>query len=110
LALTQIERWQIGRHLLGVSLATETWLTVFAGVAMIAAVILMFHSSAERRKSERRLKKNIHKLSIDIMTERRHFERRLKQDTAELTAANEKLRQELAELKPKVGAAEPSAN
>ncbi len=76
LALTPTERWRAARHPFNASSAGEGWLTVFAIVALITSVILVFWLIAKHRRSEDRLKREI----------------------AGLTAANEKLRQEIAEL------------
>ncbi len=76
LALTPIEWWEATRHLFKISWTAETGLTVFALVALIIAVILVLRESAKHR----------------------HSEHRLKQMNAELTATNEKLRQEIVEL------------
>jgi len=57
-------------------LTAEAQFTVFAVVALIISLILVFWVIAKHKRSEDRLKQNI----------------------ARLTAANEKLRQEIAEL------------
>jgi len=76
LALTPIEWWEATRRLFKISWAAETCLIVFALVALIIAVILVLRESAKHS----------------------HSEHRLKQMNAELTATNEKLRQEIVEL------------
>jgi hypothetical protein len=76
LALTPIEQWETARRLFKISWAAETCLTGVAGVALIIAVILVFRES----------------------TKHSHSEHRLKQMNVELTATNEKLRQEIVEL------------
>jgi len=76
LALKPTERWRAARHPFGASSAVEGWLTVFAMVALITAVILI----------------------IWLITENRRSEDRLKREIAGLTAANEKLQKEIVKL------------
>ena len=65
-------------------------LTVFAMIALITAVILLFWVFAKYRRSEHYLNLTITELTINNV--------KLRQGNNELTAANEKLRQENAEL------------
>jgi hypothetical protein len=76
LALKPTERWRAARHPFNASSAAEGWLTVFAMVALIIAVILMIWLTAKRRRSEDIIKRKI----------------------AELTTTNIKLQQEIDKL------------
>ncbi len=66
LALTPIERWEAARRHFKTAYTSETWLTVFAVVALIISVMLLFWVIARRRHSEHRLKK---KISADLKRE-----------------------------------------
>lgn len=90
LALTPIERWEAARHPFSTGSATEWLLTVFAVVALIISVILLFWVFAKYRRSEHRLNLKISELTVTNIKQR--------QENDELTATNEKLRQENAEL------------
>ena len=76
LALTPTERWNAAGGLFKSGSAGEVWLTIFAVVALIVAVILLFYVIAKHKRME-------------------HF---LEQNITELTSANNKLMQEIAEL------------
>ena len=65
-------------------------LTVFATIALIIAVILLFWVFAKYRRSEHYLNLTITELTINNV--------KLRQENDKLTAANEKLRQENVEL------------
>jgi len=78
LALTPTERWSAAKHQFGASSAVEGWLTAFAIVALITAVILIIWLSAENRCSMERLKREVAGLG--------------------LTVAIEELRQEIAQM------------
>jgi cell division protein FtsB len=65
-------------------------LTVFAMIALIIAVILLFWVFAKYRRSEHYLNLTITELTINNV--------KLRQENNELTAANEKLQQENTEL------------
>jgi len=58
LALTPIEQWEAAKRYFYTASSAEVWLTVFAVVALIILVILLFWLSAKRRNSEHRLKSN----------------------------------------------------
>ncbi len=58
LALTPIEQWEAAKRYCYTASSAEVWLTVFAVVALIILVILLFWLSAKRRNSEHRLKSN----------------------------------------------------
>jgi cell division protein FtsL len=75
LELTPTEMWESARHFLNTASVTEVWSLVFAVVVLIISVLIVFWLVA-RHKQLHRLKRKI----------------------AELTSANEKLRQEIAEL------------
>lgn len=101
LVLTPTERWRAVRHPFGASSAAEGWLTVFAMVALITAVILIIWLIAENRRSEDRLKREIDRLTAankNQYTKYRSSEDRFKLEIAGLTTANEKLQQEIAKL------------
>ncbi len=66
LALTPIERWEAARRHFITAYTSETWLTVFAVVALIISIMLLFWVNARRRHSEHRLKK---KISADFKRE-----------------------------------------
>jgi len=90
LALTPIERWGAARRPFNTASAAETWLTVFAVVALIISVVLLFWVFAKYRRSENYLNQKITELTIANV--------KLRRENTELTATNEKLRQENAEL------------
>jgi len=90
LALKPVQRWEAARRPLSPDSAAMTWLTVFAVVALIIAVILLFWVFANHRRSENRLNLRITELTITNV--------KLQQENNKLTATNEKLRQENAEL------------
>jgi len=69
LALTPSERWAAARHPFSASSAAEGWLTVFAIVALITAVILVIWLSAENRRSLERLKRDITELGLTAAIE-----------------------------------------
>jgi lysylphosphatidylglycerol synthetase-like protein (DUF2156 family) len=101
LALTPSERWTAARHPFNASSAAEGWLTVFAVVALITSVILVFWLIARHRRSEECLKRKIFELtSADekLLANYRHSAERLKREIAGLKAANEKLRLQIAKL------------
>lgn len=64
LALTRFERWKAARGSLNTDFSTEAWLTVFAVVALIISVVLLFWVFAKHRKSEHRLNLQITELII----------------------------------------------
>ena len=66
LALTPIERWEAARRHFKTAYTSEAWLTLFAVVALITSVMLLFWLIARRRHSEHRLKK---KISADLKRE-----------------------------------------
>lgn len=76
LALTPTEKWRAARQPFDTGPAAETWLTIFAMVALTISLILLFW----------------------VITQYRRTERRLKQRITELTATNEQLRREIAQL------------
>ena len=90
MALTPTERWEAARGSFSIGSAAEWLLTVFAVVALIISVILLFWVFAKYRRSEHRLNQDISELTITNIKQR--------QENDELTATNEKLRQENAEL------------
>jgi len=90
LALTPIGRWEAARRPFSTGSAAEWVLTVFAVVALIISVILLFWVFAKYRRSEHRLNLKISELTVTNIKQR--------QENDELTATNEKLRQENAEL------------
>jgi len=90
LALKPIQRWEAARGSFNPDSAAKAWLTVFAVVALIISVILLFWVFAKHKRSENRLNLRITELTITSV--------KLRQENAELTATNEKLRQENAEL------------
>jgi len=55
LALTPIEQWEAAKRYFYTASSAEARLTVFAVVALIILVILLFRLSAKRRNSEHRL-------------------------------------------------------
>jgi len=57
-ALTPIEQWEAAKRYFYTASSAEARLTVFAVVALIILVILLFWLSAKRRNSEHRLKSN----------------------------------------------------
>ncbi len=101
LALTSTERWRAARHPFGASSAAEGWLTVFAIVALITSVILVFWLIAKHRRSEDRLKRKIFEITAaaeKLLADYRHSKERLKREVAGLTTTNEKLRLQIAKL------------
>ncbi len=101
LALKPTERWRAARHPFGASSAVEGWLTVFAMVALITAVILIIWLITDNRRSEDRLKREIAGLTAankNQYAKYRRSEDSLKREIAGLTAANEKLQQEITKL------------
>jgi cell division protein FtsB len=66
------------------------WLTVFAVVALIISVVLLFWVFARHRQSEHRLNLQITELVITS--------EKLQERIEQLTATNEKQRQEIAKL------------
>jgi len=90
LALTPTERWNAARGPFGTISTSEAWLTVFAVVALIISVILLFRVFAKYRRSENYLNQKITELTIANV--------KLRRENTELAATNEKLRQENAEL------------
>ena len=90
LALTPIERWEAAKSPFDRISAAEAWLTVFAVLALIISVILLFRVFAKYRRSENCLNQKITELTITNV--------KLRQENSELTTTNEKLRQENAEL------------
>jgi len=90
LTLTPTERWEAARGSFSIGSTAEWLLTVFAVVALIISVILLFWVFAKYRRSEHRLNLNISELTVTNIKQR--------QENDELTATNEKLRQENAEL------------
>lgn len=90
LALTPTERWNAAKGSFGTISIAEAWLTVFAVVALIISVILLFRIFAKYKRSENYLNQKITELTIANV--------KLRRENTELTATNEKLRQENAEL------------
>ncbi len=66
LALTPIEQWEAAKRYFYTASSAEAWLTVFAVVALIISVMLLFWVIARHRHSEHRLKK---KISADLKRE-----------------------------------------
>jgi len=64
LALTRFERWKAARGPLNTDFSGEAWLTVFAVVALIISVILLFWVFAKHRRTEHRLNLQITELII----------------------------------------------
>jgi hypothetical protein len=81
LALTQTGRWEAAGRPLSISYTAEGWLTVFAVVALIISVLLVFWA----------------------VTKRTDTERRLEQKLAKAVAANEQLERQIAELNQAIG-------
>ncbi len=77
LALTPAEKWRSARQPFDTGPASETWLTIFAVVALIISLILL----------------------IWVIVQYRRTERRLKQKVEELTATKEQLQEEIVQLK-----------
>lgn len=86
LALTRFERWKAARGALNTDSSGEVWLTVFAVVALIISVILLFWVFAKHRQSEHRLNLQITELIIT--------DEKLREKIGQLTATSEKLKQE----------------
>ena len=101
LALTPSERWCAVIHPFGDFSAAGGWLTVFAMVALITSVILMFWRSAIHRRSEDCLKRKIFEITAadeKLLANYRHSKAHLKREVVGLTATNEKLRRQIAKL------------
>ena len=90
LALTGYEQWHAARGASGTSDGTEQWLTWFAMVALVLAVILSFWAYVKRKRIEDSLRSNITNLTVNTV--------KLRQEKGELAAANKKLQQAIAEL------------
>jgi len=89
-ALTPVERLKAATGPFNTDSAAKAWLTVFAVVALIISVILLFWVFAKHRHSENRLNLKITESTITNV--------KLRQENAELTATNEKLQRENTEL------------
>lgn len=92
LSLTPNEKWKAAGSFSTASSAMGS-LTVFAMIALIIAVILLFWVFAKYRRSEHCLNLKITELTINNV--------KLRQKNNKLTAANEKLQQENTELSRK---------
>jgi len=93
LALTPSGQWCAAIHPFGAFSAAGGWLTVFAMVALITSVILMFWRSADHRRSEDHLKRKIFEITAadeKLLDNYRQSKARLKREVAGLTFANEK--------------------
>jgi hypothetical protein len=77
LALTPAQRWKAARGPFATSSGAEGWLTLFAVVALIISVVLLFWVFAKHKRTERSLKQKI----------------------ADLAATNRKLQRAIAQLK-----------
>jgi len=89
LALTRFEQWKAARGPLNTDSSGTALLTVFAVVALIISVVLLFWVFSKYRRSENYLNQKIAELTIADIKQR--------QEIAELTATNIKQRQEIAE-------------
>jgi len=101
LALTPSERWAAASHPFGASTAAEGWLTGFAIVALITAVILIIWLSAENRRSLERLKRDITELGLTAAIEelRCHIAKLGHETPAEVPVVTEQIpSEELEEL------------
>jgi len=93
LGLTPFERWDAARGAFGTSFGVEPWLTWFAIVSLITAVILLLWVYAKRARTENNLRNDILDFTISVSN--------LQQEKDELAAANKKLQQTIAELSEK---------
>ena len=104
LAVTRFEQWKAARGPLNTNSSGEVWLTVFAVVALIISVVLLFWVFAKHKQSEHRLNLQITELIItneklgQQNNELTVTNAKLGQQNNELTVTNEKQRQEMAEL------------
>lgn len=90
LVLTPLERWEAAKGTFNTDSVTRALLTVFAIVALIISVVLLFRVFAKHRRSENRLNLKSTELTIANV--------KFRQKNNELKANNENLRQENAEL------------
>jgi cell division protein FtsB len=90
LGLSAYERWNAARGAFGTSFGAEPWLTWFAIVCLITAVILLLWVYTKRARTEKELRNTITDSTITIF--------KLRQEKDELAAANKKLQQAIAEL------------
>ncbi len=86
LALTRFERWKASMNPLSTDSSGEVWLAVFAVVALIISVVLLFWVFSKHRQSEHRLNLQITELLVT--------NEQLREKMEQLSATNEKLRQE----------------
>lgn len=89
LSLTPNEKWKAAGSLSADS-SSEGFFTVFAVIALIVAVILLFWVFARYKRSEHGLNLKVTELTVKNV--------KLQQENNKLTATNEKLQQENAEL------------
>ncbi len=89
LSLSPNEKWKAAGSLSSGS-SRDGFFTVFAVIALIAAVILLFWVFARYKRSEHNLNLKVTELTVKNV--------KLQQENNKLTAANEKLQQENAEL------------
>ena len=85
LALKPTERWRAAKHPFNASSAAEGWLTIFAMVALIIAVILMIWLTAKRRRSEDIIKRKIAELTSVNIKLQQEIDKLAQQKTAEVS-------------------------
>jgi uncharacterized protein HemX len=89
LSLTPTEKWKAAGSFSAAS-STEGFFTIFAVIALIVAVILLFWVFTRYKRSEHSLNLKVTELTVKNV--------KLQQENNKLTATNETLRQENAEL------------
>ena len=97
LALTPMERWEAARGRFDANSAIGTWLTVFAVLALIISLVLLFWVFATYRRSANSLNQKITELTI-LNIKLRQENTAVTTISENLQHTNEKLQQENAEL------------